>query len=118
MRDPVGLRTNTIAVGMPAAERMPASWPAWVGITGQPPRPASRAASSGSKATEPETDSGVSVSVVPSRPARSSAWRPIVSTSAASASSEDARASSQAVTREGTALVPLGSTATRPKVAR
>ncbi len=34
---PVGLRTNSIAVGMPAAARMPASWPAAVGMTGQSP---------------------------------------------------------------------------------
>ena len=34
---PVGLRTKSIAVGMPAAARMPASWPAAVGMTGQSP---------------------------------------------------------------------------------
>ncbi len=62
---PVGLRTKSIAVGMPAAERMPASWPAWVGSTGTPP---SRATSSSrravSNATSPLTDSGVTVTVV------------------------------------------------------
>ena len=34
---PVGLRTNSIAVGTPAAERIPASCPAPVGSTGTPP---------------------------------------------------------------------------------
>ena len=36
---PVGLRTKSIAVGMPAADRMPASWPAAVGMTGHPRGP-------------------------------------------------------------------------------
>ena len=57
-------------------------------------------------------------SEVPSRKARSRAWRVTASTSSSSDEVEDARASSQPVTREGTALVPFGSTATRPKVAR
>ncbi len=107
-----------MAVGMPASERMPASWPAWVGMTGQSPSPARRAARSGSNATDPDTDSGVTTSEVPSRPARSSAWRSTSATSDARASSDEARASSHAVTSDGTALVPLGSTAMRPKVAR
>ena len=68
--------------------------------------------------TDPDTDSAVTASTVPSRPARSVPCRSIASTSGASASSVAQRASSQAVTFEGTALVPFGSTATRPNVAR
>jgi hypothetical protein len=118
---PVGLRTNSIAVGIPAADRIPASWPAAVGMIGQSPLAWSAAiavASAGSKATEPDTDSGVSATAVPSRSARSVACRAIVSTSSASVASLSHRASSHAVTREGTALVPLGVTSTRPNVAR
>ena len=76
------------------------------------------AASARSKATDPDTDSGVTVTDVPSRSARSVACREIVSTRSASAESVAQRASSHAVTSEGTALVPLGVTSTRPKVAR
>ena len=72
----------------------------------------------GSKATAPETDSAVTSTEVPSRSARSRACRETASTRSASAASEEARASSQAVTRDGTALVPLGATSTRPNVAR
>ncbi len=74
--------------------------------------------STGSNETAPETDSEVTSSRVPSRPARSVPWRLISATSRISDSSVSQRASSQAVTREGIALVPLGATSTRPKVAR
>ena len=60
----------------------------------------------------------MTASVVPSRSARSAAWRSTVSTIAASPAGVSARASSHAVTREGTALVPLGTVSTRPNVAR
>src|SRR4051812_6773285 len=118
---PVGLRTKSIAVGMPAAERMPASWPAAVGMMGQSLPPwcaARRAARSGSNLTAPDTDSAVTTSEVPSREARSEACRSTVPTRSASASSEDARASSQAGAAGGTQLVEVGATSTRPNVAR
>ena len=118
---PVGLRTNSIAVGTPAADRIPASWPAWVGMTGQSPSSWSAAidrASAGSNATDDDTDSAVTSSAVPSRPARSCACPVIASTSAPRADSLEHRASSHAVTRDGIALVPLGTTSSRPKVAR
>ena len=118
---PVGLRTKSIAVGIPMVERIPASCPAAVGMMGQSPSSwsaAIRAARSGSKATAPETDSAVTETVVPSRSARSVACLVIVSTSSDRASSDEHRASSQASTREGTALVPLGVTSRRPNVAR
>ena len=76
------------------------------------------AARSGSNATAPETDSAVTSTAVPSRSARSVACRVTVSTSSASAASDEHRASSQASTCDGTALVPLGVTSTRPNVAR
>ena len=117
----MGLRTNSIAVGIPAADRIPASWPAAVGMIGQSPpswSAAIRAARPASKATAPDTDSAVTVSDVPSRAARSVACRVTVADELASASSDAHRASSQASTRDGTALVPLGVTSTRPNVAR
>ena len=82
-------------------------------VGGDPPRPAPA-----SNATAPDTDSAVTDSDVPSRPARSDACRAIAATSAASPSSVAHRASSHAVTRDGTALVPFGATSTRPNVAR
>src|SRR5690606_26457075 len=64
---PVGLRTNSIAVGTPAAARMPASCPAPVPITGagrsesgRPTTSASRAASAGSKTVAGVHDSWTS----------------------------------------------------------
>ena len=86
---PVGLRTNSIAVGMPAADRIPASWPACgrdhrpvaaLVVGGEPPRPAP-----GRRRPTPDTDSAVTVSEVPSRRARSRGLPAIASTSAASA---------------------------------
>ena len=71
-----------------------------------------------SKLTAPDTDSGVTETLVPSRPDRSSACRQIVSTSAVSAWSDSQRASSQAVTADGTEFVELGVVSTRPNVAR
>ena len=86
--------------------------------TGQPVPAVIRAARSGEKPTAPDTDSAVTARAVPSCEARSVAWRLIASTSSSSSASVEQRASSQAVTREGIALVPLGATSTRPKVAR
>jgi hypothetical protein len=59
---PVGLRTNSIAVGT-TGDRMPASWPAWVGSTGMSPRWASarcsRARGPAGNSTIGVTDSAV-----------------------------------------------------------
>ena len=68
--------------------------------------------------TAPDTDSAVTVSMVPSRDARSDACRSIAPTRASRSADDDARASSHAVTPEGTELVELGVTSSRPNVAR
>jgi hypothetical protein len=77
-----------------------------------------RVARSASNSVDPDTDSAVTVSVVPSRSARSSACRVIVATSSASCSSLSQRTSIQAVTAAGTELVEFGVVSSRPKVAR
>ena len=74
-------------------------------------------ASSASKTTAAVTDSAATPArAVPARALGRLPGDP--ATSASSAASGRARASSHAVTREGIALVPLGSTPTRPNVAR
>lgn len=106
---PVGLRTKSIAVGTPAVARIPASCPAPVARTGaSPSRAASRAASAGSKGVCPVQDS--STGRTPVRSATSS-------TTARTPGSAGPRASSHAVTWDGIALTPLGSTRTLPTVA-
>ena len=98
---------------------MPASWPAPVGSTGAPSSADTRRSRNpGWKSTTGDTDSAVTTTPVPSREDRSDAWRVIAASNDSSASPEAARASSHAVTRDGTALVPFGSTVTRPNVAR
>ena len=64
------------------------------------------------------TDSGVTSTLVPCASALSAAARATRSTSCSRVPSFAARASSQARTVDGIALVPLGSTSRRPKVAR
>ena len=58
------------------------------------------------------------MTAVASRPARSVACRLTAATSASSSAAVPARASSHAVTADGTAFVPFGATSTRPNVAR
>ena len=110
---PVGLRTKSIAAGMPCAARMPASCPAPVASSGAPGRTLrTRASSFGSKRVGGVHDS--SVDVAPS----SAASATIAATVRRTAASSAPRASSQAVTWLAMALTPPGSTRTWPTVAR
>jgi len=102
-------RITIRVVGVPSAA---------VGITGQSCGARIRAARSASKTTSGLTDSATTTTSVPSRPARSTACCSIRATRSSNAVVDDARASSQPTTLLGMALVPLGSTDTRPKVAR
>ena len=118
---PVGLRTNSMAVGMRAA-RIPASWPAAVGSTGALKPAVARVAairsrSAASKRTNGVNDSWRTLSVTPCSSQKPSEAERTVVTISSTVASCGARASSQARTAEGTAFVPFGSTMTLPNVA-
>ena len=103
---PVGLRTNSIAVGMPALARMPASWPAPVASTGRAgqhrPQPlGQRRRRSAVASVQDSAPAGR-----PGAPASSASS----ATSARTRSGSGPRASSQAVTSDGIAFTPLGDT--------
>ena len=118
---PVGLRTNSMAVGT-CADSTPASCPAPVGSvgTGAPSRDSTatrRSRRPAPNSTSGDTDSRVTVTSTPCGTAARSAAAVRSARTRSRAVSSGARASSQAWTADGTAFVPFGSTRTRPIVA-
>ena len=121
---PVGLRTNSIAVGTPAAARMPGVVPgAGRRATGAPPsRPASRSREAGVEVTTARTPTpAVTVSRRPV--ARGRARRPAARSPSTSASSVDCVGApgrrARRVTRDGDRVGAVRARpATRPTVAR
>ena len=119
---PVGLRTNSIAVGIPCAERIPASWPAAVGMIGQSPSSWSAAMRRGQVGVEGDRSRDrlgghLDRACRRARRARSPAGRSSRPARRARPPTSTARPARPS-TRDGTALVPLGVTSTRPNVAR
>ena len=117
----MGLRTNSMAAGTRAAST-PASCPAPVGSTGAvtpaaASTPAIRSRSRWSKRTTGVYDSCRTLSVTPCSAENLSAAERTEVTVFSSVASSGARASSQAVTADGTPLAPPGSAITLPNVA-
>ena len=110
-RRPVGLRTNSIAVGTPASESTPASCPAPDGSSGTSPPIA--AATSAVRAASKGVMS-VQLSSAAATPSR----RSTCATSSRTRCGSSPRASTQRDADEAIAFTAPGSTRTRPTVAR